>query len=333
MPYPIAPEATLTTGEMCARLNVTRSRVRDLEYAGILPRVGTVATIGARGIVYSAADVEVAPARWAAMQQAKADASRPPPRPPKPPPLEVPADMMSAEDVCAALNITKHTLKDYARTSRLTPALRYIDGGQQRRLFRREDVESIADARDGFTPMQRISAVADALRSGMVLPVALELCGVSSTTWKYWVRTRGDAAEAHNLKPPTQCRPHPVTLHAGRTGRVYFVSGPGKSDAIKIGWTQGEVDERVAALQCGSPVPLLVLASVRAFFAFERWCHRELAADRSYGEWFRRSAQLVAFVGRLRELGDVTGHTPDELRAMLRPEPLSLFGGTHGPTP
>ena len=326
MPYP--PSETLTTREACLLVGVSRHTLMVWEHAGNLPRLGKVNQGAAVTVTYDAAAV-LAAAEIARLAKVK------PPKPEPPPPFVAPEGMLTAAEVAATLGVTLHTVNEMQREGRLRPAewVTPPQGGSRMRLYDEGEVSAFAEVRDGRGAAQRVSAVADALRSGMPLPEALDVCGVSRTTWKYWARTRGDAAEAEAVKVPTIRRPHPGTLHAGRIGRVYFISGPGKLDAIKIGWTQGELDERVAALQCGSPVPLLVLASVRAFFAFERWCHRELCADRSYGEWFRRSAQLVAFVGRLRDLGDVTGHTPDELRAMLRPEPLSLFGGTHGPTP
>ena len=40
-----------------------------------------------------------------------------------------------------------------------------------------------------------------------------------------------------------------------------------------------------------------------------------------------------SWLARMAEIGDVTTLTPGELLALLNVEPLSLFGGNHGPTP
>tara|TARA_R110000868_G_C10811469_1_gene757886 strand:+ start:237 stop:1196 length:960 start_codon:yes stop_codon:yes gene_type:complete len=319
--------------------------------------------------------------------------------------------MMTAPEVCAALDITNSTLKDYNRTGRLSPALRQLDGnGSAIRLFCRAEVEALGEARDFRAPIQRIAAVEDEVRSGASIAEAIHRVGVSRTTWNYWVRHRKDAAavagavratadeageaEAREVMARVLARFEqgaPIrealmseglgpTDHqkwivgtartpyasrwfaaeyakirtargkadaarraqekaassdrwAGQVGLVYFVSGPGKTDAIKIGWASKSVADRVAGLQVGSPVELRALAAVGAFAAFERWCHREFADDRMYGEWFKRTPRLMSFIGRLRDAGDVTSLTPTELRAMLASPALSLFGGNHGPTP
>lgn len=120
---------------------------------------------------------------------------------------------------------------------------------------------------------------------------------------------------------------------AGQVGWVYFVSGAGKGDAVKIGWASKSVADRVAGLQIGSPVELRALASVVAMCAFERWCHRQFADDRLYGEWFRRTPRLLGFIDRLAAMGDVSGLTPTDMAVLLQNPQTPLFGGTHGPTP
>ena len=331
MPPPPVAADTLTTIEACAELGVSRARLRDLEAAGMLSRLGKLNTGGAVSVVYTREAVEDARRRQEEARRAKVVATVQPSRMVEE--LVVPDGMMTAAEVCAEMSIMPSTLRGWQRDGRLRPSARPVVNGSQHRLFLRSDVESLQGARDGFSPFHRIAAVADAIRSGYPLGEALDVCGVSRTTWNYWARTRGDAAEVAAIAEPAKRRPHPVAYHVGKAGYVYFISGNGKRDAIKIGWTQGAVEDRVAALQTGSPVPLVPLAAVRAVYAFERWCHRELADDRVYGEWFARSARLMAFIRRLRELGDVTSLTPTELRAMLASPALSLFGGNHGPTP
>ena len=410
MPPPPVGVHTLTTIEACVALGVTRHGLRALEVAGVLPRAGTVARLGAHSVVYAASDVDAAPARLAALKASKAAARRPA-NVPRPAPPTIPADMMTAAEACVALDITNHTLGDWQRLGRLSPALRQMDGkGAMIRLFLRSEVAAAERARDYRAPNQRISAVADEVTAGASIAEAIHRACVSRTTWNYWVRHRKDAAavagavrasadeageaEAREVMARVLARFEqgaPIrealmseglgpTDHqkwiagtartpyasrwfaaeytkirmargkadaarraqekaaradrwAGQVGLVYFVSGPGKTDAVKIGWASKSVADRVAGLQVGSPVELRALAAVGAFAAFERWCHREFADDRMYGEWFKRTPRLMSFIDRLRDVGDVTSLTPTELRAMLASPALSLFGGNHGPTP
>lgn len=335
---------TLTTSEVCARLGVSRGRLRDLECAGLLTRAGTVATPLARAVVYEVVAVDALAAHLishaahrvecsiaaAAEAEARREARRGVP--------VVPAGMLTAAQVAARLGVRLHTLKDWNRTGKLCPVgrLDVPQGGTMHRLYRIEAVERALDLGEQRAPAQRVSAVADSIRAGVPLVEALDLAGVSKTTWNYWARTRHDAGAAAELARaavPAPRRPPPGSMRTGRPGWVYFVSGPGRADLIKIGWTQNAVEERVVALQTGSPVPLLVLASVRSMFAFERWCHRELAEYRRHGEWFARAPRLIRFIGRLRELGDITRYTPGEVRALFDSRQVDLFtGGANGPT-
>lgn len=310
---------------------MSRTKLYEMESAGLLTRRGKVNIGGSRGVIYTRADVEAAILQMEERRRLAESAKVQPPRAPEV--LIVPDGMMTAAEVCSEMSITLGTLRGWQRDGRIRAAARPVVNGSAHRLFAREDVEALRGARDGFAPYQRISAVADMIRSGYSLHAAIDACGVSRTTWSYWARTRGDAAEVASIAVPTARRRHPATLHVGRTGQVYFISGSGKRDSIKIGWTQGAVEDRLSALQTGSPVPLVALAAVRAVYAFERWCHRELVDDRAYGEWFKRTPRLMSFIDRLRDLGDVTDRTPAELRDMLCSPALSLFGGTHGPTP
>jgi len=237
--------------------------------------------------------------------------------------------MMTAAEVAATLGVRLHTVNDMQRQGRLMPAewMTPAQGGSAFRLYRENEVVALAMEKDGASPPVRIAAVSAAIRDGLSLPAALATTGTSRTTWHYWARTRPEAAAVHaECSTPTRIRT-PVTI-----GQVYFVSGTGSKDAIKIGWTC-DPDGRLATLQTGSPTELRYLAIVRAHYPFEFWCHRQFESDRKYGEWFARTPRLLRFVSRMAEIGDVTTLTPGELLALLNVEPLSLFGGNHGPTP
>jgi len=73
---------------------------------------------------------------------------------------------------------------------------------------------------------------------------------------------------------------------------VYFVQG---AWLIKIGFASFPV-ERFASMLTGCPIPLSLLASTPGGPTLENYLHKRFAADRSHGEWFRRSPDLDAVI-------------------------------------
>lgn len=316
------PPAVLTTLEACALLGVNRHTLRDWEVRGILTRLGKVNVGHAVAVTYARSDL--LSARERAVKPPRLKRKSDPPAP-----FAVPEGMMTAAEVAEMLGVTGHTVNDMQRAGRLMPAewAEVPQGGSPMRLYRADDVVAFATARDGASPQVRIAAILAALREGMSLSAALADTGTSRTTWHYWARTRSDAAAIHaQSSTPSRVRT-PSSI-----GFVYFVTGTGPRDAVKIGWTC-DPPSRLAKLQTSSPVELRYLALVRAHSPFEFWCHRQFEPDRKYGEWFARTPRLSRFVSRMAEIEDVTTLTPGELLALLNVEPLSLFGGNHGPTP
>lgn len=325
------PPAVLTTLEACALLGVARHTLREWECRGLLARLGKVNIGAAVTVTYDRA----------ALFSAQALAVKPPKplriKPEPPPPLTIPEGMLTAAEVAATLGVKPYTVNQMQREGRLMPAewVTPPQGGSPVRLYREDEVVALAEVRDYRAPVQRIAAVADAMRGGLPMGEALVACGVPLTTWYYWTRHRRDAALANEIVVPSTRRPTPESRTRGASviGRVYFATSAGPRDAVKIGWTACDPDQRLASLQTGSPTELRFLAVVVAHSPFEAWCHRQFEDDRKYGEWFARTPRLTRFVSRLAEIGDVTTFTPGELLALLNVEPLSLFGGTHGPTP
>jgi excisionase family DNA binding protein len=74
---------------------------------------------------------------------------------------------------------------------------------------------------------------------------------------------------------------------------VYFIRG---GRCIKIGYTAGVAEGRLATLQIGSPTTLRLLGTIPAPEAFERALHRFFKPEREQGEWFRASAFLMEHV-------------------------------------
>lgn len=77
---------------------------------------------------------------------------------------------------------------------------------------------------------------------------------------------------------------------------VYFVHAP-TSDLIKVG-IASNMQQRLAALQCGSPEKLVLLGVLPDADAkqAERELHGILRPHRAHGEWFRAHPSLMRFI-------------------------------------
>lgn len=78
-----------------------------------------------------------------------------------------------------------------------------------------------------------------------------------------------------------------------RKGFIYLIVAKGLN-ALKIGYTDGEPEDRLRALQCGCPVELELAAALRGTMAHEREYHSEFEDYRLRGEWFDLTAKPVA---------------------------------------
>lgn len=76
---------------------------------------------------------------------------------------------------------------------------------------------------------------------------------------------------------------------------IYFAHAEG-TDLVKIGFTAGDPAKRVGELQTGCPHKLVLLASIEGSEQDEAKWHRDFAADRLNGEWFRLSVPLLLAV-------------------------------------
>lgn len=75
---------------------------------------------------------------------------------------------------------------------------------------------------------------------------------------------------------------------------IYFIQAT-RSGLIKIG-SASDPRGRLRSLQTGSPERLRLIGHIPGGTARERQLHDQFAADRSHGEWFVPSAELVAFI-------------------------------------
>ncbi len=75
---------------------------------------------------------------------------------------------------------------------------------------------------------------------------------------------------------------------------IYFVQEA--SGHIKIGFTEGDPEDRVKALQTASPQPLTLLLAIEGTRQDETVLHNRFAAERICGEWFRPAPRLLQFI-------------------------------------
>lgn len=99
------------------------------------------------------------------------------------------------------------------------------------------------------------------------------------------------AAQYRRARPTSSRRPASERL-------VYFVMAA-RSGLIKIG-SAVDPDARIRTLQTGSPEPLILVGVTLGGEAKERNLHRRFAADRSHGEWFHPSEELLAHIEAAR---------------------------------
>ncbi len=87
----------------------------------------------------------------------------------------------------------------------------------------------------------------------------------------------------------------PVTEAFTRERYVYFIHG---ADKIKIGCAS-DPESRLRSLQCGSPVPLTIIALMRGSRRDERSLHRRFCHIRSHGEWYHPADELLDHIAKV----------------------------------
>lgn len=85
---------------------------------------------------------------------------------------------------------------------------------------------------------------------------------------------------------------------ASNQGYVYFVRSE-RTHAIKIGFTAGKIEDRIAALQTAHPYKLQILAACSGTREYEKALHERFGRLRLEGEWFNPHPDLIAFISVL----------------------------------
>jgi hypothetical protein len=98
---------------------------------------------------------------------------------------------------------------------------------------------------------------------------------------------------------------------------IYFIQDA-TAHLIKIGFTVGEIADRIRALQTGNPAGLVLLGVAEGDKAEEGRLHQRFAAARERGEWFRPVPDLVKYV--IENAGRA-----DRRSVERRPWPLTIY--------
>lgn len=85
---------------------------------------------------------------------------------------------------------------------------------------------------------------------------------------------------------------------------IYFMKPKGASGPIKIGCSKF-TGQRLIDLSLWSPIPLEIMAEGPGEHLLERCLHRVYRAQRSHGEWFFPSSDLLIRIARVRAGEDV----------------------------
>jgi hypothetical protein len=111
---------------------------------------------------------------------------------------------------------------------------------------------------------------------------------------------------------------------------------PAGGGNIKIGRTDQSPADRLAALQTGSPLPLVLVGFTRCDIEAE--AHRTLSAHRLHGEWFMPNREVLRFVQERLAMGENSplatehAHTPAAPPLLTDPQAtayLSLAPGSN----
>jgi uncharacterized protein YozE (UPF0346 family) len=85
-----------------------------------------------------------------------------------------------------------------------------------------------------------------------------------------------------------------------KSGCVYFIQSQG-THTIKIGYTAGQAQNRLKALQTAHPYQLNILATLPGDQNYEKLLHQRFAEYRLKGEWFEPHPDLLAFISLLNK--------------------------------
>lgn len=82
--------------------------------------------------------------------------------------------------------------------------------------------------------------------------------------------------------------------------QVYFIKPIGKRGPVKIGCSFAP-DGRKSTLQCWSPYPLEIVATLNGYTVLERRFHAKFVALHTHSEWFRWSKELQATIDAIND--------------------------------
>lgn len=81
-------------------------------------------------------------------------------------------------------------------------------------------------------------------------------------------------------------------------GYIYYIISA-ETGRMKIGYTKGDPKKRLKSLQTGSPTKLDIVAVHPGDLKTEADLHRQFSTDRTHGEWFDVSDDLLVHIAEI----------------------------------
>jgi hypothetical protein len=143
--------------------------------------------------------------------------------------------------------------------------------------------------------------IADRWPAALRLNQAAEYCGLSVETFKavcpikpLMLDVGYDLYLSARIDEWRDRLPGLLLMTPAKGHGLVYVAGFGPY--VKIGFTKGIIDERIAALQTGCPEKIEVYAVLDGSPSYEARLHRRFASCGTQGEWFRREGDLAHWI-------------------------------------
>lgn len=119
----------------------------------------------------------------------------------------------------------------------------------------------------------------------------------------------GEHGEIVHYRKSDESWIHPDSVRYEGPESVYFALAP-SVNLMKVGWTEGPVVARIAAINAGSPIDVIIFGAIAGRgHSYETELHRRFAKHWVKGEWFTASKivrEIVLLPGFSAEVEGMT---------------------------
>jgi hypothetical protein len=104
------------------------------------------------------------------------------------------------------------------------------------------------------------------------------------------------------------------------TGKIYFITD---GEFIKIGYTEKDINTRLAQLQTANAKELIVVLDLLGSRELEKQLHKKFGHLKIRGEWFRKEGEILEYIRSNNQ--DAIFTVLDSTYLKYRQEPKELF--------